>query len=164
MIFVTVGTHEQPFNRLLEYMDRWAHEHGEEAIMQTGCSSFIPRFSRCERFYTREDMSRLTDEARIVVTHGGPCCYTKVLHAGKHPVVVPRRHEFGEHIDDHQVEICREFERRYHNIILVNDINLLGGTLENYDVIVEGMNDPIGLSHNDEFCEALSGIAGRLFE
>ena len=23
MIFVTVGTHEQQFNRLIEYMDQW---------------------------------------------------------------------------------------------------------------------------------------------
>lgn len=29
MIFVTVGTHEQQFNRLVEYMDKWAGEHEE---------------------------------------------------------------------------------------------------------------------------------------
>ena len=32
MIFVTVGTHEQPFNRLVEYMDKWAGEHDEEVV------------------------------------------------------------------------------------------------------------------------------------
>ena len=29
MIFVTVGTHEQQFNRLVQYMDKWASEHEE---------------------------------------------------------------------------------------------------------------------------------------
>ena len=39
MIFVTVGTHEQQFDRLVEYMDYWAGEHTEDVIIQTGFSS-----------------------------------------------------------------------------------------------------------------------------
>ena len=42
MIFVTVGTHEQPFNRLVEYMDR-LKENGiiaEDVIIQTGFSTY----------------------------------------------------------------------------------------------------------------------------
>ena len=37
MIFVTVGTHEQPFNRLLEYVDKLKEQKviTEEVIMQT---------------------------------------------------------------------------------------------------------------------------------
>lgn len=42
MIFVTVGTHEQPFNRLVEYMDQWAGGHNEEVVIQTGFSSYEP--------------------------------------------------------------------------------------------------------------------------
>ena len=40
MIFVTVGTHEQPFNRLVKYMDEWAAEHDEAVIIQTGYSTY----------------------------------------------------------------------------------------------------------------------------
>ena len=40
MIFVTVGTHEQQFNRLIEYMDIWASEHDEKVVIQTGYSSY----------------------------------------------------------------------------------------------------------------------------
>ena len=43
MIFVTVGTHEQQFNRLVEYMDRWASTHEEEVIIQTGFSTYKPK-------------------------------------------------------------------------------------------------------------------------
>lgn len=36
MIFVTVGTHEQQFNRLVEYMDKWAIKNDEEVVIQIG--------------------------------------------------------------------------------------------------------------------------------
>ena len=42
MIFVTVGTHEQPFDRLVKYMDGWAAEHDEKVIIQTGFSTYEP--------------------------------------------------------------------------------------------------------------------------
>ena len=163
MIFVTVGTHEQQFNRLVEYMDRWAAEHDEQVIIQTGYTLFEPEHCKFQRFYRQDEMIEFIRSARIVITHGGPCCYTKVLHAQKVPIVVPRVHRLGEHIDDHQVEITEEYERRYHNIILIHDINTLGGTIEGYDDIVSKMNDPVGLSHNDEFCDALSEIVDKMF-
>ena len=45
MIFVTVGTHEQPFNRLIKYMDQFAMrmELGEDVIIQTGYSTYEPK-------------------------------------------------------------------------------------------------------------------------
>ena len=46
MIFVTVGTHEQQFNRLVEYMDKWADEHDEKVVIQTGYSTYEPKY--CE--------------------------------------------------------------------------------------------------------------------
>ena len=42
MIFVTVGTHEQPFNRLIEYVDKWAAGVDEDVLIQTGVSSYKP--------------------------------------------------------------------------------------------------------------------------
>ena len=45
MIFVTVGTHEQPFNRLIKKIDE-LKKNGiiqEEVIIQTGFSTYEPR-------------------------------------------------------------------------------------------------------------------------
>ena len=44
MIFLTVGTHEQQFNRLVKYIDKMK-ENGvihEEVIIQTGFSTYEP--------------------------------------------------------------------------------------------------------------------------
>ena len=51
MIFVTVGTHEQPFNRLVEYIDQ-LKENGtisEEVIIQTGFSTYEPKHCRWQK-------------------------------------------------------------------------------------------------------------------
>ena len=45
MIFVTVGTHEQPFNRLIQKVDELKRDGviTEEVIMQTGFSTYEPK-------------------------------------------------------------------------------------------------------------------------
>ena len=110
MIFVTVGTHEQPFRRLVEYMDNWASEHDEEVLIQAGYTDYRAKYAKIKKFLPREEMAKCISQARIVITHGGPACYSEVLRAGKVPVVVPRSKKFGEQYDDHQIEIGREFK------------------------------------------------------
>ena len=164
MIIVTVGTHEQPFNRLVEYVDKWAEGKDEEVIIQTGYSTVEPKNCRWQKFYTQGEMDKFILDARIVITHGGPCCYNEVIQIGKVPIVVPRSRKLGEHIDDHQIEIGREFKERYKNIILVEDIEDLGNYLDHYDEIVKEMGERSHLSHNAVFCEELSKLVDHLFE
>lgn len=163
MIIVTVGTHEQPFDRLVGYMDKWAGSHDEEVIIQSGYSMIEPVNCRWQKFFRQDEMDRFISDARIVITHGGPCCYNEVIQIGKVPIVVPRRHKLGEHVDDHQLEIGREFKRRVNNIILIEDIEELGETIEHYDEIVSSLNNKANPSHNAEFCRELSGIVDNLF-
>ena len=47
MIFVTVGTHEQQFDRLIKYVDEL--NLPEEVIIQRGYSDYIPRNCRAEK-------------------------------------------------------------------------------------------------------------------
>ena len=46
MIFVTVGTHEQPFNRLIKEVDRLKKEGiiTDEVFIQTGFSTYEPQY------------------------------------------------------------------------------------------------------------------------
>ena len=59
MIFITVGTHEQPFNRLVEYMDKWALSHDEEVIIQTGYTKYEPSNCKWQNFYKQDVMDEL---------------------------------------------------------------------------------------------------------
>ena len=161
MIFVTVGTHEQQFNRLVEYMDKWAAEHDENVIMQTGYSTYEPKHCEWSKLFPYQKMVEMVNEARVVITHGGPSSFIMPLQIGKTPIVVPRQYKYNEHVNDHQVKFCKEVESRMGTIVVVEDIEKLGGVIDSYDEIKkEGKNT----SNNAKFCEELDSIVDEMFE
>ncbi len=162
MIFVTVGTHEQPFNRLVEYMDKWAAEHDEEVIMQTGFSTYEPKHCEWSKLYPYSQMVELVEKARIVITHGGPSSFIMPLQIGKIPIVVPRKKEFDEHVNDHQVEFSKAVAERQGNIIVVEDVDVIGHTLIAYDHMVEKMKTEIK-SNNLRFNQMLEKVVKSMF-
>ena len=164
MIFVTVGTHEQPFDRLIGYMDKWAAEHDEEVVMQRGYASFVPEHCESKPLFSYEEMQELTDRARIVITHGGPSTIMMVLCRGKVPVVVPRRHDLGEHVNDHQVVFCDEYKELEDRFILIGDIDTLESVIDNYDEQVKEITAGKVVSHTKDFCDGLSKIVDQIFE
>jgi len=108
MIFVSVGTHEAPFDRLLEAV--YGLELDEELIVQYG-----PSAVRCERaeqveYLPFEQVLEHIRSARAVVMHAGVGSVMISLANGKRPIVMARRRQFGEHVDDHQVELARRME------------------------------------------------------
>lgn len=161
MIFVTVGTHEQPFNRLVEYMDKWTGEHNEEVIIQTGFSTYEPKNCKWNKLYPYKTMLTNVDKARIVVTHGGPSSFIMPLQIGKIPIVVPRKKEFNEHVNDHQVNFSNQVAKRQRNIIVVDDITTLGDVIENYGKIVKSMINELQ-SNNEKFCREFEKIVGEM--
>ena len=164
MIFVTVGTHEQPFNRLVEYIDK-LKEKGkieEEVIIQTGYSTYQPQYCEWKKLYPYQEMVKLVEEARIVITHGGPSSFIMPLQIGKTPIVVPRQHQFNEHVNDHQVEFARNVAQRMGTIIPVEDIDTLGDIITNYYQIVAGMGHGMS-SNNAKFNEELEKLVDKLF-
>ena len=116
MIFVTVGTHEQPFNRLVKEIDKLAKNKDikDEFFIQTGFSDYRPQNCKWKKFLSYEEMSKFTQDANIIITHGGPASFIAPLELGKIPIVVPRQKKYNEHINNHQVEfvnlICRKPE------------------------------------------------------
>lgn len=161
MIFVTVGTHEQQFNRLVEYMDKWAKESNEEVIIQTGFSTYKPKYCKWQKLFSYGEMNRLVNEARIVITHGGPASFISALQVKKIPIVVPRKKEFDEHVNDHQVVFCREVAERMGNIILLEDENQLGIQIKNYDTSVKNNNASMR-SNNKYFCDKIELMVGEM--
>lgn len=165
MIFVTVGTHEQPFNRLIKKVDELVAEGTikEPVVMQTGFSTYIPKHCEWHKMLSYDEMKRYIDEARIVITHGGPASFIEVLQAGKIPVVVPRLKKFNEHINDHQEEFTRIVEKRMDNIIPVFDIDNLKSILLNFDKVSK-TKEQTGFKNNLKFNEMLDRIVYKLFE
>lgn len=163
MIFVTVGTHEQPFNRLVEYMDKWAKEHNEEVVIQTGYSTYEPKHCKWQKLFPYQDMEKNVAEARIVITHGGPSSFVMPLQVGKTPIVVPRKNDFDEHVNNHQVEFAKAVEERMGTIKVVENIEELGNVIDKYGEIINSMNNGL-TSNNEQFCRDFEAVVEELFK
>lgn len=161
MIFVTVGTHEQQFNRLVKYMDKWAEFHDEEVIIQSGYSTYEPKIATWSKLFPYSKMIEMVDKARIVITHGGPSSFIMPLQIGKTPIVVPRKHDFGEHVNDHQVKFCKEVENRMGTIVVVENVEKLGKVIEDYGNMKKKGKST---SNNTKFCMELESIVDEMFK
>lgn len=163
MIFVTVGTHEQPFDRLIRKVDKLKQKGiiKEEVIIQTGFSTYEPKYCRWSKLLPYQQMVQNVTDARIVITHGGPASFIMPLQIGKTPIVVPRQYQFHEHINDHQVEFTRNVAQRMGTIIPVEDIDTLGDIITDYDRIVAGMGHGMN-SNNERFNEELEKLVEEL--
>lgn len=164
MIFVTVGTHEQQFNRLIKYIDELKKSQlvEDEIFIQTGFSTYTPKYCTWSKFYPYRNMMEFVHDARIVITHGGPSSFIMPLQEGKIPIVIPRQKQFGEHVNDHQLEFSRQVAKRQNNILVIEEIEDLRDTILNYDELASSMN--VGLkSNNCLFNTKFSKIVEDLF-
>ncbi|MCD5562004.1 glycosyltransferase [Lactobacillus delbrueckii subsp. lactis] len=163
MIFVTVGTHEQPFNRLIKKMDELVAngEIQEKVVIQYGFSTCDAKHCDMHKMMSFDEMQQTFKNARIVITHGGPSSFVEALQYGKVPIVVPRQLKFNEHVNNHQVDFTKLIAERMNNIIPVYDIANLGQTITDYDMIVKKKNSGES-SNNLKFNENLEKIVDGL--
>ncbi|KLU73412.1 MAG: hypothetical protein RHS_0816 [Robinsoniella sp. RHS] len=112
MIFVTVGSQKFPFDRLLIEVDRLIGTGviKEAVYAQTGYSQYIPVNYTYRAFLNQTEMEEKISESSIIITHGGTGIIVRAIKAGKKVVAVPRKKEYHEHIDNHQVELLSQFE------------------------------------------------------
>lgn len=134
MIFVTVGTHEEQFDRLIKEIDELAQERylTDKIHVQTGYSKYELKNLQGKKMYTYKEMDCLYNEANIIITHGGPASIFSAISRGKVPIVVPRNPEYGEHVDNHQIKFCEYMEKKK-KVIAVYDIKDLRKKILEYD-------------------------------
>ena len=119
MVFVALGTQKFPFNRLLKAVDDLI-EQGQlsgEVFAQVGHSDYIPRYYEYKDFLSKDDFQSCINRCDLLITHSGVATIIAGLKLGKSVVVVPRMAKFGEHVDDHQLQIAQSFSRQ--NFVLM---------------------------------------------
>jgi beta-1,4-N-acetylglucosaminyltransferase len=109
MIFVTIGSAVKgiEFTRLIKKMDEIAGKIGEEVVMQIGTVPYEPQHAKYFRYSSYQENLSYFRKASLVVGHGGTGTILNALKFQVPIVVVPRRHRYGEHVDDHQVELAQ---------------------------------------------------------
>lgn len=111
MIFVTLGSQKFQFNRLLVEIDRLIEEGKitEKVFAQTGYSDYKPKNYKFNKFLDRDEFNDIMSKCDKVITHGGTGAIIGAIKKKKKVIAIPRLSEFGEHVDDHQLQITKQF-------------------------------------------------------
>lgn len=111
-VVVTLGSQEgYPFDRLVQRLAEVVPSTAE-VLWQTG-STDPTRFGiQGVTSMSSADLESAVASSDLVVAHAGVGSAITALLAGRHPLLVPRRHTYGEHVDDHQLQIAFELSRR----------------------------------------------------
>lgn len=112
MIFVAVGT-QLPFDRLVRAVDQWAEQaRHHEVVAQIGTGTYVPKFLTWERMIGPEAFRAYVEHCELVVAHAGIGTILSALELGKPVIVLPRKAEYGEHRNDHQLATAERFSTR----------------------------------------------------
>ena len=135
--------------------------HDEKVIIQTGYSTYEPKYCEWKKLYSYKEMSENIAKARIVITHGGPSSFIAPLQIGKIPIVVPRKKVFNEHVNDHQVNFIKKMAERIGTILVVYDIENLGKMIDEYSNLILSKSSSIK-NNNEGFCLKLEKLVNEL--
>lgn len=126
MIFVTVGNHYQEFDRFLKKMDEITPRLGQKVIIQKGYSSYQPKYAEYFDFVSMDVSIEYIKNADLVISHAGIGTIIICKEHGIPLIIFPRRKKYGEHSNDHQMEIAGALEKRGDaNIYVVYKADLL---------------------------------------
>jgi UDP-N-acetylglucosamine transferase subunit ALG13 len=126
MIFVTIGTHPDQFDRLIRRIDEIAPGIKEEIIVQRGFTKYKPK--NVKYFDFTDNMAKYYKEARIVIAQSATSLIEFILKYKKPVITVPREAKYKEHINDHQVEFAEYFAKQA-NVLMIRDMKDLTAEL-----------------------------------
>lgn len=110
MVFITVGSQKFQFNRLLREVDSLVKQGIiRDALAQIGYSTYVPTALEVRRFMDRVQFMAAIESHDVVITHGGTGVIASAVKCHKRVIAVPRLSQYGEHVDDHQVEVVDQF-------------------------------------------------------
>ena len=136
MILVLLGTQNNSFNRLLEEIEKNIDAGNiiDKVVVQAGFTKYNSDKMEIFDMIPQEELDGLIKEADLVITHGGVGSIMSAVKAGKNVIAVPRLKKYGEHVNDHQLEIINTFKNQG-IIIGINDVAELAQALSEVKVL-----------------------------
>lgn len=111
MIFVSLGTNDKSFKRLLDEFEKQIKEGKikEEIVVQSGFTKYKSQKMKVIDLMSMDDFKYYIEKCDVLVTHGGVGTILDGLKLGKKIIAFPRLCEYSEHVNNHQIEIIEEF-------------------------------------------------------
>lgn len=130
MILVLLGTQNNNFHRLLDEIENNINEGNikDEVIVQAGFTKYTSKKMKVFNMMPQEELNELVQKADLIITHAGVGSIEMALQNNKKVITVPRLKKYGEHVNNHQIEIEQEFNKRGW-VIGIDDVSDLGTAL-----------------------------------
>ena len=131
MIFVCCGTQIYQFDRLLIELDRLIEIgviESKDIFAQVGTLNYVPKYFCYKTFLSHDEFEEYRTKASLIISHGGTGALIGASKLGKNIIAVPRLAQYGEHIDDHQLQIVEVLEEQGY-LRAVYDIKMLEKTI-----------------------------------
>ncbi len=159
MIFITLGSQKFQFDRLLKEVDRLIADGviQGKVFAQIGASEYLPQNYTYERFLDRQRFAQIMDQCDSVITHGGTGVIIGAVKKGKKVIAVPRMAKYGEHVDDHQLQLLHQFDD-LQLICACYDVEQLGEcykNLQNMHFRPYVSNTSVVIASIDEYLQSL---------
>lgn len=155
MIFVTLGTQDKTFERLLIEIDRLIEKKviNDEIIVQAGNTVYKSKNMEIFDFIDMKNFDVYIRKCDILITHGGVGSILNGIDNQKKVLAVARLEKYDEHENDHQIQIISEFVKR----------NLIVGCLEvdqlEEKILELSKFESIGYdSNNNQFCRLVENL------
>lgn len=131
MIFVTLGTQDKSFTRLLEAIDREIEKGNikDKVIVQAGLTKYSSPNMEILDLVSEDEFDKLIDQCDLLITHGGAGSILSGIKKNKKIIAAARLAKYKEHTNDHQKQIIKEFSNKGY-ILELRDFNCLGKLIE----------------------------------
>ena len=131
MIFVTLGTQDKGFPRLLDAIEKQIKKGNikEEVIVQAGLTEYKSKNMKIFDLVPKEDFDKYVDEADLIISHGGAGSILTAVTKGKKVIAAARLSKYKEHNNDHQLQIVKEFSDKGY-ILALDDFDELDKVLK----------------------------------
>ena len=131
MILVTLGTQDKPFTRLLDAVQEQINRGNikDKVVVQAGCTTYNSSDMEIFDLIPKDDFEKLIGECDLLITHGGVSSILTGLKNNKKVIAAARLKKYGEHTNDHQLQIIENFTKSGY-ILSVDDFTDLGKTIK----------------------------------
>lgn len=156
-ILALVGTIQLPFTRMLSEIENYyINSTNIEIFAQIGHTPFESSLIQTYDFLKFDELQKLYIDADLIITHAGVGSIMQGLKLNKKMIVCARYSELGEHVDNHQLDILKEFSSKNYiipwykedsirNIINQIDSYSFKNFVSNKTPILEYLNNYINL-------------------
>lgn len=131
MIFVTLGTQDKDFSRLLKAIDKEIEKGTikEKVIVQAGHTKYESKNMEIFDLIPTDEFNEIIEKCDLIITHGGVGNILSAIKKNKPVIAAARLKKFKEHTNDHQKQIIGEFSKQGY-ILELRDFGKVGKMIE----------------------------------